>query len=109
MIRKFGMNFKNALVYDRIKEELRIFCARHNIDEVYNTKFLSIVETVKNRTQEKIRELGDNGITILNLVVPKPEIPPDIAANYKQASKKRAEGRIRIAKRIPLYAVCAER
>lgn len=38
MIRKFGMKFKDALVYDRIREEVRTFCANHTIDEVYNTK-----------------------------------------------------------------------
>merc|ERR1712038_1676733 len=62
MTKKFGADFKRALVSDRIKEELRIFCANHTIDEVYNEMFLEI----------------------LNLVVPKPEIPEDIAHNYKQ-------------------------
>ena len=40
LIRKYGMQFKEALVFDRIREELRIFCANHTIDEVYNTMFL---------------------------------------------------------------------
>jgi len=40
LIRKYGMDFKDTLVYDRIREELRIFCANHTIDEVYNTMFL---------------------------------------------------------------------
>ncbi len=40
LIRKFGIDFKEALVFDRIREELRIFCANHTIDEVYNTMFL---------------------------------------------------------------------
>ena len=40
MTKKFGTDFKKALVFDRIKEELRIFCANHTIDEVYNTMFL---------------------------------------------------------------------
>ncbi len=40
MIRYYGMEFKHALVFDRIREELRIFCANHTIDEVYNTMFL---------------------------------------------------------------------
>ena len=33
LIRSYGMNFKDTLVYDRIREELRIFCANHTIDE----------------------------------------------------------------------------
>ena len=86
LIRKYGMEFKDQLVFDRIREELRIFCANHTIDQVYNTKFLDIVQAVKERLQMSITRLGNNGIKILNLVVPKPTIPSDIAANYKQVS-----------------------
>jgi regulator of protease activity HflC (stomatin/prohibitin superfamily) len=34
LIRKFGMQFRHALVYDRVVEELRTFCANHTVDEV---------------------------------------------------------------------------
>jgi len=34
LIRKFGTEFRQALIYDRVNEELRIFCANHTIDEV---------------------------------------------------------------------------
>ena len=34
LIRKFGMNFRHALIYDRVSEELRTFCANSTIDEV---------------------------------------------------------------------------
>ena len=43
-----------------------------------------IVSVVKRKTEASIARLGQNGIKILNLVVNKPNIPPDIAANYKQ-------------------------
>ena len=62
----------------------RIFCANHTIDEVYNTMFLDIVEHVKRNVKSSIQRLGEDGIEILNLVIPKPEIPLDIAQNYKQ-------------------------
>jgi len=84
MIKKYGMEFKRTLVVDRIKEDLRIFCANHTIDEVYNSMFLDIVENVKVNVKSSIKRLGDEGIQILNLVIPKPEIPSDIAHNYKQ-------------------------
>jgi len=83
MLKNFGPQFKRALVFDRIKEELRIFCANSTIDEVYNTKFLAIVEQVKGNVMESIERLGEGGITLLNLVIPKPTIPSDIAKNYK--------------------------
>eukprot|EP00092_Neocalanus_flemingeri_P038875 GFUD01042323.1.p1 GENE.GFUD01042323.1~~GFUD01042323.1.p1 ORF type:complete len:391 (+),score=122.86 GFUD01042323.1:133-1305(+) len=84
MAKKFGMEFKKALVFDRIKEDLRIFCANHTIDEVYNTMFLDIVANVRENVKSSISRLGEDGIEILNLVIPKPEIPLDIAHNYKQ-------------------------
>ena len=38
MVKTFGLQFRQALIFDRVKEELRIFCANHTIDEVYNVK-----------------------------------------------------------------------
>merc|ERR1712025_557336 len=38
---------------------------------------------VKSEVEKSIIRLGMNGIKILNLVIPKPDIPRDIAANYK--------------------------
>lgn len=35
LIKKFGMQFRRALIYDRVAEELRTFCANHTIDEVF--------------------------------------------------------------------------
>jgi regulator of protease activity HflC (stomatin/prohibitin superfamily) len=34
LIKKFGMQFRQALVFDRVAEELRTFCANHTVDEV---------------------------------------------------------------------------
>jgi len=83
LIRKFGMDFRRALVYDRVAEELRTYCANHTVDEVYNTLFLEIVSNVKRNVETSIERLGMSGIKLLNLVIPKPDIPRDIASNYK--------------------------
>ena len=52
--------------------------------QVYNSLFLDIAPHVKSATVTSIGRLGDGGIGILNLAVPKPQIPSDIAQNYKQ-------------------------
>ncbi len=83
LIRRYGLQFRDTLVFDRIKEELRTFCAKHTIDEVYNTKFLDIVSDVKQNVENSIERLSEGSIKILNLVIPKPDIPRDIASNYK--------------------------
>ena len=59
MLKNYGPLFKKALVFDRIKEELRIFCANSTIDEVYNTKFLAIVDKVRINVIESIDRLGE--------------------------------------------------
>lgn len=82
LIKKFGLEFRRVLIYDRVSEDLRLFCANHTIDEVYNTMFLDIVENVKHNVEQSIQRLGKNGMKILNLVIPKPDIPRDIATNY---------------------------
>ena len=51
---------------------------------MYNTLFLTIVQQVLANVRTSISRLGEDGIEILNLVVDKPEIPADIALNYKQ-------------------------
>merc|ERR1712141_241740 len=85
LIKKYGLEFRDALIFDRISEELRIFCANHTVDEVYNEMFLDIVDIVKGRVTSAIDKLiGDESVKILNIVIPKPEIPIDIARNYKQ-------------------------
>jgi len=83
LIKSFGMEFKRALIFDRVSEELRLFCANQTIDEVYNERFLVIVAHVKENVEESITRLGTNGINIHNLVIPKPDIPQDIAQNYQ--------------------------
>ena len=34
LIKKFGLEFRRVLIYDRVSEDLRLFCANHTIDEV---------------------------------------------------------------------------
>merc|ERR1712062_875768 len=47
--------------------------------------FLDIVDIVKERVRLSIEKLiGKESVKILNIVIPKPEIPIDIARNYKQ-------------------------
>lgn len=84
LIRKFGTEFREELVFDNISWELRLFCGDHTIDEVYNTLFMNMTPTVKENVESRINHLiGNETIKVLNLVIPKPDIPRDILQNYK--------------------------
>lgn len=104
MIKTYGNNFREALITDRVKEELRKFCANHTIDDVYKVKFLEIAPHVKKNLISSIDRLGNGGMEILNLVIPKPNIPADIASNYKQVkvqwTKQLAESQQQITETI---------
>ena len=84
LLKKFGREFKRVMVFDRIAEEIKSFCANNTIDDVYNNQFLTIGPYVEEKATESISRLLNNSIKILNLVIPKPDIPDDIAENYKQ-------------------------
>ena len=45
--------------------------------------FLEVTQIVKTNVEHSIKRLSNDSIKILNLVIPKPDIPRDIAANYK--------------------------
>ena len=36
-----------VLLYDRVTEGIQAFCANHSIDEVFNTKFINLKESVQ--------------------------------------------------------------
>ena len=61
--------------------------------QVYNSLFLAIAPHVKTSVVTSIERLGEGGIRILNLAVPKPSIPADIAQNYKQVGKVNCKSR----------------
>jgi len=82
VIKKFGSDFKSPLVYDRVKADIKIFCANNTIDDIYNKRFLDMVAEVRLRVESSIKRLG-GGVEIMNLVIPKPDIPDDIQENYK--------------------------
>jgi len=100
LIREFGMDFKKVLIYDRVKEDLRIFCANKTIDQVYNEQFLEIVANVQSDVEKQIEELGKGGVKILNLVISKPDIPKDIAQNYKQVKVQWTEQLVAKQKKV---------
>ena len=75
---------KNILIYDRVAQGIQDFCANNSIDEVYNSRFVELSQSVETSLNFSIGRLSNNGLVILNLFIPKPDIPPAIAANYRE-------------------------
>ena len=75
---------KKVLIYDRIAQGIQDFCANNSIDEVYNSRFVDLSQSVLESLRAAMAKLSDRGLNILNLFIPKPDIPPAIAANYRE-------------------------
>ena len=75
---------KKVLIYDRIAQGIQDFCANNSIDEVYNSRFVDLSQSVLESLSIAMAKLSDSGLNILNLFIPKPDIPPAIAANYRE-------------------------
>ena len=43
----YKKNKYQVLLYDRVTEGIQAFCANHSIDEVFNTKFINLKESVQ--------------------------------------------------------------
>ncbi|TRY77064.1 hypothetical protein TCAL_08349 [Tigriopus californicus] len=85
LVRSFGTKMKEILIYERITEAVQVFCANNSIDEVYNTRFLDIIIFVNKTLQTNLDRFAPKGaILIWNVFLPKPEVPPAIAANYRE-------------------------
>ena len=84
LVSKFGDHMKKVLIYDRIAQGIQDFCANNSIDEVYNSRFVELSTSVEMSLNSSMTKLADNGLNILNLFIPKPDIPPAIAANYRE-------------------------
>ena len=84
LVSKFGDHMKKVLIYDRIAQGIQDFCANNSIDEVYNSRFVDLSQSVLESLSVAMAKLSDSGLNILNLFIPKPDIPPAIAANYRE-------------------------
>ena len=83
LIKEFGPEFRKVIVFDRLKETIRRHCFAHEIDQVYNQKFTEMTTIIMEETRKSIKKLAASRIELLNLIIPKPEIPKDIARNYQ--------------------------
>ena len=59
LIKKFGLEFRRVLIYDRVSEDLRLFCANHTIDEVQFPK-INIVPLVNKPNVNEVTLTGQN-------------------------------------------------
>jgi len=84
LVSKFGDHMKKVLIYDRIAQGIQDFCANNSIDEVYNARFVELSTSVQASLISSMTRLANDGLNILNLFIPKPDIPPAIAANYRE-------------------------
>ena len=63
LVKKYGLEFHKTLVFDRIFEEIRIFCAAHDIDAIYRSQKLA----GPNKRSKSTSTIGDAQTTCKGL------------------------------------------
>ena len=53
---------------------------------MYRTRFLDITNYVNESIVEALQKFAPNGLKLWNVFLPKPDVPPAIAANYRQVT-----------------------
>jgi len=84
LVKRFTSKLKYILIYDRVREAISEFCANNTIDEVYRTRFLDVMDFVNATLVTSLQRFAPNGVILWNIFIPKPDVPPAIAANYRQ-------------------------
>ena len=57
----YKKNKYQVLLYDRVTEGIQAFCANHSIDEVFNTKFINLKESVQVGKLFKLKQQLEGG------------------------------------------------
>ena len=51
---------------------------------MYRTRFLEITNFVNGSLEAALQKFAPSGLKLWNIFLPKPDVPPAIAANYRQ-------------------------
>ena len=60
---------KKVLIYDRIAQGIQDFCANNSLDEVYNSRFVDLSQSVLDSLSIAMAKLSDSGLNIKSLLL----------------------------------------
>lgn len=89
-VRKYGVNYDQTWIFDKIHHEINQFCSAHTVQEVYIDLFDTLDESLAKALQADCTKY-DTGIEIIAVRVTKPDIPHQLRMNYERVEDEKTQ------------------
>merc|ERR1719421_1339180 len=86
-VRNYTVDYDKTWIYDKIHHEVNQICSRSTLQEIYQSKFDTLDETLRDALQLDI-DLYAPGIKIIAIRVTKPKIPEAVRRQYEQVEEQ---------------------
>merc|ERR1719421_2572463 len=86
-VRNYTVDYDKTWIYDKIHHEVNQICSRSTLQEIYQSKFDTLDETLRDALQLDI-DLYAPGIKINAIRVTKPKIPEAVRRQYEQVEEQ---------------------
>lgn len=91
-VKRFGENYDNYLVKDKVRAQINVICSRLSSQEIYIDNFDTLDDQLLHYLQEENTKEPDSGVVIQFVRMSKPVLPAQLQSNYdKIANEKTAK------------------
>uniref|UniRef100_A0A6C0J6L7 Band 7 domain-containing protein n=1 Tax=viral metagenome TaxID=1070528 RepID=A0A6C0J6L7_9ZZZZ len=95
-VSKFGENYDDYLVKNKVRSQIYVICSKMSSDEIYNTKFDTIDDELFTFLQKDNQKDSESGVVIDFVRMSKPRIPQNLQNKYNEIAQEKLE--LQIAK-----------
>ena len=85
-IRRYGEDYDNYLIKDKVRAQINVICSKLNSHEIYIDQFDTLDDRLVEFLQEENNKL-DTGITINFVRFDKPNLPHELQLNYNKIAE----------------------
>ena len=104
-VTKFGENYDDYLVKNKVRSQIYVICSKLSSDEIYNTKFDTIDDELFKFLQEDNKKESESGVVIDFVRMSKPRIPESLQQKYNQIAQEKLHLQIANAEATTLEQV----
>ena len=104
-VNKFGEDYDGYLVIDKVRAQVQVICGNMTSDEIFNTKFDTIDDQLKQFLIEENEKELESGVVIDFVRMSKPTLPKELQDKYKEIAKEKLNLQIANAEATTLEQV----
>lgn len=104
-VNKFGEDYDGYLVIDKVRAQIQVICGKMTSDEIFNTKFDTIDDQLKQFLIEENEKEHESGVIIDFVRMSKPQLPRELQEKYNMIAKEKLNLQIANAEATTLEQV----